>query len=92
MTGFLPATDALPLLLPSWQTPSLASRRGQKASQQGRPDRRVKGDPTSFVRSNLGLSNQQLSELKEWLDQNGTNWTIFLTQKSHDERYRNSFG
>jgi len=52
----------------------------------------VKGDPTFFVRSNLGLFNQQLSELKEWLDQNGTNWTIFLTQKSHDERYRNAFG
>ena len=49
-------------------------------------------DQHLYVRGNLDLSDQELSEIEKWLDQNGTNWTVFLTRRSNDEHYRNVFG
>lgn len=49
-------------------------------------------DQHLFVRGNIGLPDQTLDELEKWLDQNGRNWTILLTQNSTAERHRNAFG
>ena len=45
-----------------------------------------------YSRGDLTASNQDLKDLEAWLDQSAPNWTVFLTESSSGESYRDSFG
>ncbi len=49
-------------------------------------------DQHLFVKGELGLSEQQLSELEKWLDENGKHWTILLMDEAEDESYQSEDG
>ncbi|MEN8678959.1 MAG: hypothetical protein ABF391_02815, partial [Akkermansiaceae bacterium] len=45
-----------------------------------------------YVRGDLGVPAETLDRLEQWLDENGRNWTVLLTQNSGDEVYRDASG
>ena len=49
-------------------------------------------DQHLYVKGQLGVGQEQLDELEQWLDQNGPNWTIVLIDDSVGEQYRGADG
>jgi len=49
-------------------------------------------DQHLYISGDINLSSQELANLEDWLDQNGKNWTVLLSQSSAKERHRDPFG
>ncbi|MEM7386365.1 MAG: hypothetical protein AAF514_15595, partial [Verrucomicrobiota bacterium] len=45
-----------------------------------------------YVKGNVGVSVARLSNLEDWLDQHGRNWTVLLLQSAQGERFAASNG
>ena len=45
-----------------------------------------------YVKGDLKVSDAQLDELEQWLDQNAPNWTVVLVQSAAGERYVDNAG
>ncbi len=73
-----------PVVHASDQAKKLAS--GVALLDKWQPDQHL------YTVGDLSLSERELNGLEKWLDQNGKNWTILLTQSSSKERYKGPFG
>lgn len=45
-----------------------------------------------YVKGELGVPTETLDRLEQWLDDEGQNWTVLLTQNSSGETYRDASG
>lgn len=45
-----------------------------------------------FVKGEIGVGQQQLQELQEWIAKNSPHWTVVLMESASDERYRAADG
>jgi len=49
-------------------------------------------DQHLYIKGNLGLSQENLDSLEQWLDRNAANWTVLLSQSAEDETYTDARG
>ena len=45
-----------------------------------------------YVKGELGLGAEQLAQLEQWLDQNGTNWVVVLMDSAAGETFTDASG
>jgi len=45
-----------------------------------------------YVKGNLGLGDDRLSDLERWLDEHAAHWTVVLTESAQDERFTDATG
>jgi hypothetical protein len=83
---------AIFIIIAAWSQDDFASKKAVSVRSAEDVIRVWTPNQHVYVKGNLGLGNQQLTELEDWLQKNGPHWTVVLMEQAQDERYSSQDG